>query len=47
MHANTVAEEAMKLFDNLMKYEVELPNVESDANVKGVLMGSIKSVGKE
>ena len=34
VHANTVAEEAMKLFDNLMKHEVDLADVESDENVK-------------
>ena len=33
MHSNTVAEEAMKLFDNLMKHEVDLADV-SDENVK-------------
>ena len=35
MHANAVAEEAMKLFDNLMKHEVDLANVESE-NVKHI-----------
>ena len=34
IHANTVAEEAMKLFDNLMKHEVDLADVESDETVK-------------
>ena len=34
MHSNTVAEEAMKLFDNLMKHEVDLADVELDENVK-------------
>ena len=34
MHSNTVAEEAMKLFDNLMKHEVDLADVESDEKVK-------------
>ena len=34
MHSNTVAEEAMKLFDNLIKHEVDLADVESDENVK-------------
>ena len=35
MHSNTVAEETvMKLFDNLMKHEVDLADVESDENVK-------------
>ena len=34
MHSNTVAEEAMKLFDNLMKHEVDLADVESNENVK-------------
>ena len=33
MHSNTVAEEAMKLFDNLMKHEVDLADV-SNENVK-------------
>ena len=38
MHANTVAEEAvMKLFDNLMKNEVELAYVESDKNVRNIV----------
>ena len=37
VYANTVAEEAMKLFDNLMKYEVELADVESDENVKNIV----------
>ena len=32
MHSNTVAEEAMKLFDNLMKHEDDLADVESDQN---------------
>ena len=36
MHANTVAEEAMKLFDNLMKHDVDLSNVESDENVRNI-----------
>ena len=30
MHANTVAEEAMQLFDNLIKHKVDLTDVESD-----------------
>ena len=34
IHANTVAEEAMKLFDNLVKHEVDLADVESDETVK-------------
>ena len=34
MHSNTVAEEDMKLFDNLMKHEVDLADVELDENVK-------------
>ena len=34
MHYNTVAEKAMKLFDNLMKHEVDLADVELDENVK-------------
>ena len=34
MNSNTVAEEAMKLFDNLMKHEVDLADMESDENVK-------------
>ena len=34
MRSNTVAEEAMKLYDNLMKHEVDLADMESDENVK-------------
>ena len=34
IHANTVAEEAMKLFANLMKHEVDQADVESDETVK-------------
>ena len=34
MHFNTVAEEAMKLFDSLVKHEVDIADVESDKNVK-------------
>ena len=37
MHSNTVAEEAMKLFDNLMKHEVYLASVESDKNVRNIV----------
>ena len=37
VHANTFAEEVMKLFDNLMKYEVELADVESDETVKNIV----------
>ena len=37
MYPNTVAEEAMKLFDNLMKHEVNLADVESDENVKTIV----------
>ena len=37
MHSNTVSEEAMKPFDNLMKYEVDLADVESDENVRNIL----------
>ena len=37
MHSNTVAEEAMKLFDNLMKHKVNLADVESDENVKNIV----------
>ena len=37
MHTNTGAEEAMKLFDNLMKNEVILADVESHENVKKTL----------
>ena len=37
MHSNTVAEEAMRLFDNLMKHEVDLADVESDENVKNIV----------
>ena len=34
MHFKTVAEEAMKLFDSLVKHEVDIADVESDKNVK-------------
>ena len=34
MYSNTVAEEAIKLFDNLMKQEVDLADVELNENVK-------------
>ena len=38
MHSNTVAKEAiMKLFDNLIKHEVDLADVESDENVKNIV----------
>ena len=38
VHSNTVAEEAMiKLFDNLIKHEVDLADIESDENVKNVV----------
>ena len=37
MYANTVAEEAMRLFDNLMKLEVDLTDVESDENVRNIV----------
>ena len=37
MHSNTVATEAMKLFDNLMKHEVDLADVESDGNDKNIV----------
>ena len=37
MYSNTVAEEAMKLFNNLMKHEVNLADVESDENVKTIV----------
>ena len=37
MYSNTVAEEAMKLFDNLMKHEVNQADVESDENVKTIV----------
>ena len=37
MHANTVAEKAMKLFGNLMKHEVDLANMESDENVGNIV----------
>ena len=37
VHDNAVAEEAMKLFDNLMKHEVDLADVESDENVKNIV----------
>ena len=36
VHDNTVAEEARELFDNLMKHEVDLANVESDENVRNI-----------
>ena len=37
-HSNTVTEEAvMKLFDNLMRHEVDLADVESDKNVKNIV----------
>ena len=34
MYSNTVAEEAIKLFDNRMKQEIDLADVELDKNVK-------------
>ena len=37
MYANIVAEEAMQLFDNLMKHEVDLADVELDENVKNIV----------
>ena len=38
MHSDTVAEEAiMKLFDNLIKHEVDLADMESDENVKNIV----------
>ena len=38
MHSYTVAEEAMmKLFDNLIKHEVDLADVESDENVLSIV----------
>ena len=38
MHFNTVAKKAMmKLFDNLIKHEVDLADVESDKNVKNIV----------
>ena len=37
MYSNTVTEEDMKLFGNLMKHEVNLADVESDENVKTIL----------
>ena len=38
MHSNSVAKEAMmKLFDNLIKHEVDLADVESDENVKNIV----------
>ena len=36
MHSDTVTEEAMQLFDNLMKHELNLADVESDENVKTI-----------
>ena len=43
MHSNTVAEEAMKLFDNLMKHEVDLADVESDETVKTMAVARYKA----
>ena len=37
MHSNSLAEEAMKLFDNLMKHEIYLADVESDEDVKNIV----------
>ena len=37
MHSNTVTEEAMEQFDNLMKHAVDLADVESDENVKNIV----------
>ena len=38
MHSHTVTGEAMmKLFDNLIKHEVDLADVESDENVKNIV----------
>ena len=37
MHSNTVAEEDIKLFGNLMKHDVDLADVESDENVKTIV----------
>ena len=37
MHSNIVAEEFMRLFDNLMKHKVDLADVESDENVKNIV----------
>ena len=38
MHSDTGAEEAiMKLFDNLIKHEVDLADVESDENVTNIV----------
>ena len=37
MYANIVAEEAMQLFDNLMKHEVDLADVQLDENVKNIV----------
>ena len=37
MYANTAAEEAMKLFDNLIKHEVDLTDMESDENVINIV----------
>ena len=34
IHANAVTEEAIKMFDNLMKHEVDISDVLSDENVK-------------
>ena len=37
MYSNTVPLKAMKLFDNLMKHEVDLADVESAENVKTIV----------
>ena len=37
MHANTVTEEAMEHFDNLMKHAVDLADVESGENIKNIV----------
>ena len=50
MHTNTVAEEAMKLFDNLIKHEVDLAHVESGENVKNIVQlldAKLENMSKE
>ena len=43
MHSNTVAEEAMKLFDNLMTHKVDLADVDSDKNVEHCTVARCKA----
>ena len=37
MYSNTVAEKAIEVFDNLMKHEVDLADVQLDQNVKTIV----------